>query len=810
MELYSPLVRQAAGLLRVDSPPETASMSASHLSPVLISRIDSYPAKPFLPRSKSDITMSSLPNLAEVPTSPSEESLTSSSHTTRSASVAQIREEKSGSLAKSLLSRSSRLLHKRKSSNKISDMGDTYEGRTDNLGTAPVHVSTNKRRSRHARVESKPTISEPFNFQHLTHTGPAQAKTLKSAGHHDLVSEYSAIRASQAPQPALKGIKAEDITSPSSSFQRSISSRPASPVASPPATSEPRSLRSSKSVDSFTRVSTKSFCSPKPPISPPPRRSSRHTTKVSSSMAFSPLPMESPTIPNMASPTSNSSSPVSYFNMKPPFASPNADEIAQAVTTPDNSAYLLINHSRGGSGAGVSAGLADVPEEEEDGSKQDGSSAAPPHSLRHARSFPSVRSFVPSIPERLPWSTPQADAYSSRSSRSNSIEAPVGHTSWEDDIDYCYEHAMEAADDGLGWEQSSAEEENIWMQEDTTKSSTPTPALNNVLAPDASPESNAYPESFLSEMEEASSATSSAISIPGLVTPSDPSAGFCAPNERNASRPLYPLSPSLLVPKEYSSRVTHEENYTQNLSGTDGNKQAQQSFPYYSHDHDLRARGACREDLNSPRSSGTHISKSTSRDSLATGKSSAAVSKHRRSSSIGSVPELVSGSASLNNSAFNGRPLTISSVANSDHFPIQHTDDNELQLYEAFPISHTVADRPDPLSHLPPPPQNALPSLPAPAPAPTASLPPAPIPQPPFAARSRANSETVKGLQDLMMIGAPSRTPARLRSGSLAPAAGPPALSPGAKPKGHRTSTSYSLFPQGSMSSMRDGGSPRF
>ena len=54
-------------------------------------------------------------------------------------------------------------------------------------------------------------ISEPFNFQHITHTQPHHVRKLDSANPEDLVSEFSALRASQASQPELRGINAKDI-----------------------------------------------------------------------------------------------------------------------------------------------------------------------------------------------------------------------------------------------------------------------------------------------------------------------------------------------------------------------------------------------------------------------------------------------------------------------------------------------------------------------------------------------------------------------------------------------------------------------
>ena len=62
-----------------------------------------------------------------------------------------------------------------------------------------------------ANPASPLNISEPFNFQHITHTQPHHVRRLDSASPEDLVSEFSALRASQASQPELKGINAKDI-----------------------------------------------------------------------------------------------------------------------------------------------------------------------------------------------------------------------------------------------------------------------------------------------------------------------------------------------------------------------------------------------------------------------------------------------------------------------------------------------------------------------------------------------------------------------------------------------------------------------
>ena len=146
---YSPPSLCSPELRRVESPPEHVNSPMPYLSPTTTSQTNSKPGAPFLPRSKSDLTMASLPNLGDVHTSSSEVSLTTS---TRSASVAQVREERSVGLARSLLSRSSRLLHKRRSSNKLRSMDNLAYG-PEGQACCPPEVMSG-RGSKHTRLAS--------------------------------------------------------------------------------------------------------------------------------------------------------------------------------------------------------------------------------------------------------------------------------------------------------------------------------------------------------------------------------------------------------------------------------------------------------------------------------------------------------------------------------------------------------------------------------------------------------------------------------------------------------------------------------
>lgn len=141
-------------------------------------------------------------------------------------------------------------------------------------------------------------ISEPFNFHHVTHTQPHDVQKLERADPNDLVSEFSALRASQPSQPGLRGIRAKDIrreelprdallpdppshsrigSSGLSSFRTSRNQDHAqgSPYS---ATSPVRTLNQPRSTDNFSQPSAAYHNAQDSPTSSSPRALSRHRT----------------------------------------------------------------------------------------------------------------------------------------------------------------------------------------------------------------------------------------------------------------------------------------------------------------------------------------------------------------------------------------------------------------------------------------------------------------------------------------------------------------------------------------------------
>jgi len=366
----------------------------------------------------------------------------------------------------------------------------------------------------------KRNISEPYNFQHLTHANAKHLPEIHRATQHELVTEFSAIRASQAPRRELREIKAENLhfrNFSSEALQHDPSDpEPVDPT-TPPALSPTKSskfmrkgppplgarkgIRSTRSVENFSLPGPRSPRSPRSPIVLPPRTSSRAAVTMTSDPSL--VYLESPTAPTFAGSLVRSAtlghdimdSGASFLPQARPI---NIDDsvhnltLPHAVTTPDDTALHLLPLPFGTPGTE----LADVPEEDEDYFRRRVSvrSSRPStagSALRHAQSFPSTKSpsvhrpashqplremnEVQSQQQRptssssnvltstfrleLPTNTARPAMPSRRVSRNlTGIEG-----CWEDAIDYCYQHAAEA-DCEYDWDRRSrdgGEDESI-------------------------------------------------------------------------------------------------------------------------------------------------------------------------------------------------------------------------------------------------------------------------------------------------------------------------------------------------------------
>ena len=440
-------------------------------------------------------------------------------------------------------------------------------------------------------------------------------------------------------------------------------------------------------------------------------------------------------------------------------------DIAQAVTTPDDTACMLVTRGL----ASPPMSLEDVPEEEEaSGSKQGMRADYFANKLNHARSFPSPKRFtrqfdeLPCLPKStdgegmscdpiLPLTSHQTEDIP-EVSRRISVAPRSLHDSWEDDIDYCYEHAMEANCD-LNWT-PVVEQEDEWITARSGGLQIQT-SFDGARPDEASAQDKPYFDVPKLEAEGNGSGASSAITV-GVATPSD---AFPSPNvlavPRDASGSIsFPLSPSLLVPKEYTSRLTHEDSYSHKLTEAD----SKASLNLYSSGIDTSVRSEY-----SPRSSGSPSSKDISSDASYTSRptsiSTGIGSRHRKSSSVGSIPELVYSRTGRGQDATIDK--LVQQISNTNLSPT--SEDLAVEDFEGCAPPVPAKEGQETLDK---------------------ELPPLPLR---LSLRARSNSDSASRLLDMSMP--PRLGPdfnGRLRSTSIA-------AQGAARPRGHRTS--YSLFP---------------
>lgn len=455
-----------------------------------------------------------------------------------------------------------------------------------------------------------------------------------------------------------------------------------------------------RSVENFSRPVSKSPRSPVSPIAPPQRFSSRNQCpppfpEPSAQVIDAILglntdpsdahPSSADGKPLPSSPPSAKPLPVSPADLKPlpvlpaedrefdpaEDTHPQADDsavVGHAVTTLDDSARLL----RPSLLVNTPSDLADVPEEEETFFWQgsNGRSSRPStgrSSLRHAQSFPSTRFSLEqpasisrhssaafdqslmaiekdigspfSIEQVSPQRVPAATKRFSIGLKAIEID------NWEDEIDYCYEHAAEA-DCDLEWDQKANHAQEQRSKTDLAKSDAflQEDAIGDEeLLGAGTEQSRFYPGAFrpsplspapmsVPELEEASALTAS--TIPEVLTPQFPNEyppTLSTPDTLRDSDRFKP-APSLMVSSGYENELSHEAMYEKLLSSAD----EPEHFPFYAH-----------ATPDSPRSSRSPISKCNSQESMMLSRAASVAHKHGSSNSSGSLPDLVhSGTAS--------------------------------------------------------------------------------------------------------------------------------------------------------------------
>ncbi|CAG8043931.1 unnamed protein product [Penicillium salamii] len=470
------------------------------------------------------------------------------------------------------------------------------------------------RRSRHADNSErlKSIISDPFDFHHLTHTNPSQFQALDQTRENDLVTEFSAIRASQRPQTGLKGIRAEDI------HFRNFSA---------------------DDLGMFGTATTADGPSMSPPASPTgPQGHARKGSRANENFSR-PVPRYPRSCPTTPPPPSVPETPPPESMELEPRAIDEILGLSSAVTYPESlqstppSQFFNpepADHSVRTSSMSSQYDLADVPEEEEATRYWDSpqSSLGCPDSRSISQAspkaeFPSAgethapmsifvaeelsRKFSealgsPTLPQHLQnhntqveVTPPQPIATLHRFSYEDEM-----YDSWDADIDYCYEHAAESSSN-FDWTRTSLDEsrpqvgiacsDGPWLSP-KTRHLQPSPLSTSELpTPDLNPSPASMP-------------THSA------ATP----LGDCDPVFRN---PEY-------FPVSTLGKIT-EPPYEEYLT-TDGESDRHFTFSGVP---------------ISPRSSFSPISKCNSQESLMLSRAASVARKHRSSVSTMSVPELI-------------------------------------------------------------------------------------------------------------------------------------------------------------------------
>jgi hypothetical protein len=510
----------------------------------------------------------------------------------------------------------------------------------------------------------------------VTHTDRHQFTTLEQAPVEVLNAEFRALRASQAPRPDLTGIKADDLhfQNFSSEDLAAPQSRSASVLGVRSSASDQniscggspdsgRSIRMTRSVESFSQ----------PGLSP---RSHRHTQSISGQSRVSSrlpltriddLPEESfennkplPQPPSRARSNRQSGFWDKFAPLSPPTVGdklPSMSEepsyVAHAVTTPDDSAIHPMTPP-------FSPDFLHMAEEPEQFTNP---RSAPPPPARSPRS-PLFESFSFSSNQRPSLSrsnsrrnsNPRGPITRPISQMSETLGSPprksvarrppsvrrqsntwrVIEESWEDDVDFIYDNALEA-DCDFDWDHSSDTEayedrERTPEQQNVKTSFVPSPYEPSAYQTSTS---SAFPPllvpspSSVPELESRSAVSTSTDN--GARTPSD----FFNPMgfRKESLAEGFSLTPSLLVPADFKEQVAHEEAYDDILAD------------YEDSDRHFPLLDASQSISSSTRSSRVRSSKRSSYDSSlmsASHMSGSWNSPIRRSaSSSGSLPELV-------------------------------------------------------------------------------------------------------------------------------------------------------------------------
>ena len=601
----------------------------------------------------------------------------SSSHRSNASGMPSSRVERQDSVfGKSIFSRTAR---------KVGRKGNSFAN-----STLPSNVAESGSRERISAKENyygtgssrkKYVISEPFNFQHVTHTRPEHVANLEKASKMELVSEFSALRASQAPTSgALKEIRAQDLhfknfssealngptverwrPETNAQLERGVLRKSVSPL------QRQRSLSYAASVDGLRSPPPprppRSPSSPTCPVAMPARTSSRTASVLYDTCdPFTAAILERPSpsdcrfrrpapfgVPRQAPPPSWSEQQQEHFSDQ---------SLSHAITTPTDEAWQLP------APIGNFSELANVQEEAEDycGSRRSRISTTSSE-LRASQSVPALRLRSYEQANERP-ETRMSTTLGASPSSGGMTERRSPLTSgfnlgdeWEKDVDYCYENELEA-DCDYQWDKCSVENNAAneapqplaeqplldFHLEDDHRSVYHGHIRPSLLVP------SAYDVPELSPMSSASTTsnprTPSNFLRPGHARPMSHASSFKESHGFNHS-------PTLLIPAEFQSQMEQEalyddhfknhatsasifpqEPYSLSISPVDETNSSAASYRSSS-----LSRGSARSS-SSARISGVH-SRASQESILLISRAAHISQAHRSMSSASSIPDLV-------------------------------------------------------------------------------------------------------------------------------------------------------------------------
>ena len=491
------------------------------------------------------------------------------------------------------------------------------------------------------------------------------------------------------PRRELKGIKTNCLPSKVSQ------SEPVSPIRNSPSTSPTRSAyydnagnlnanQLNSNIPTHSESLSKSHKAHHLPGLPPARSSSRAavTTAPDFFTAYHEDQAEQYSPSSVAgAPFATSDRPGSYSPQQLALENNNAFQdfelsaLPHAVTTPDDTAFPLTPTKIRAPGVE----LADVPEEDERTTAVHSLPSTPRSGLRHAMSFPSTRSNsqrwscsprkasardsnlgslpVNKIYQRDTMLPLVGEAFDdipvrSRFSRRVSLKPQGFDTCWEDDIDYCYDHAAEA-DCDFDWDKMSTREENINDTFETNRSPDRVPNgsasgdYEDIRLPSSSSMTHVAVTSSLPRLQTllpepaplSSSNSAKSSSIASLATPATPHFPLPSPQPYGVSNQSFTgscdalnLAPPLPGFADSNSNLVAEDLYENIFLSK---RYAEEQLPL----HSLRFEPPTSQDV-SPRSSRSPLSKCNSQESFMLSRSSS-LRYPRSCDSIGSVPELI-------------------------------------------------------------------------------------------------------------------------------------------------------------------------